>query len=180
MHGKPAPTDVAEAALAHSLKSVAAAYRRRTAVEKRRKVMEDGARWLSGDGICFPQLDQSLVQMAAKSGRLAGNSKLGDDGVLTSLGNSPFAPLTRAHARRHRRTKGHAMFKTLKTATAILVAMLALASPVKAAYVCTLNGANDRLALFFLPRTVADKADGVGTGTLTEIGIVKNGVETKR
>jgi hypothetical protein len=31
--------------------------------------------------------DQSLVQLAAKNRRLAGNSKLGDDGGATSLGN---------------------------------------------------------------------------------------------
>ena len=33
------------------------------------------------------QLDQSLAQMAAKNRRLAGHSRLGDDGPLTSLGN---------------------------------------------------------------------------------------------
>jgi integrase len=43
--------DLAEAALAHSLASVEASYRRRTAVERRRKVMEDYSRWLSGDGV---------------------------------------------------------------------------------------------------------------------------------
>ena len=48
---KNVPWNVAEAALAHCLKGVAAAYRRRTAVEKRRKVMEDYARWLNGDGV---------------------------------------------------------------------------------------------------------------------------------
>ena len=44
------PRDLAEAALAHSLASVEASYRRRTAVEKRRKVMEDYAAWLCGNG----------------------------------------------------------------------------------------------------------------------------------
>ena len=48
---KNVPWNVAEAALAHSLSSTQASYRRRTAVEKRRKVMESYARWLSGDGV---------------------------------------------------------------------------------------------------------------------------------
>jgi integrase len=48
--------DLAEAALAHSLASVElasveASYRRRTAVERRRKVMENYSQWLHGDGV---------------------------------------------------------------------------------------------------------------------------------
>jgi integrase len=49
--------DLAEAALAHSLGKVEAAYRRQTAVEARRPVMEAYANWLSGAGaqiIAFP------------------------------------------------------------------------------------------------------------------------------
>lgn len=41
--------ELAEAALAHSLSSLEASYRHRTAVEKRRKVMNDYAAWLNGD-----------------------------------------------------------------------------------------------------------------------------------
>ena len=41
--------EVAEAALAHSLSSLEASYRHRTAVEKRRPVMEAYAAWLNGD-----------------------------------------------------------------------------------------------------------------------------------
>jgi integrase len=44
------PRDLAEAALAHSLGSVEASYRRRTAVEKRRKLMADYSQWLNSDG----------------------------------------------------------------------------------------------------------------------------------
>jgi integrase len=42
------PRDLAEAALAHSLVSVEASYRRRTAVERRRPIMEAYAAWLNG------------------------------------------------------------------------------------------------------------------------------------
>jgi integrase len=42
--------DLAEAALAHSLGKVEAAYRRETAVEARRAVMEAYANWLEGEG----------------------------------------------------------------------------------------------------------------------------------
>ena len=51
------PRDLAEAALAHSLGSTEASYRRRTAVEKRRSIMELYSRWLLDDGrkvISFP------------------------------------------------------------------------------------------------------------------------------
>ena len=52
------PRELAEFALAHSLQSVEASYRRRTAVEKRRPIMEAYARWLStadaGQVIAFP------------------------------------------------------------------------------------------------------------------------------
>ena len=41
--------ETAEAALAHSLSSLEEAYRHRTAVEKRRRVMENYAAWLNGD-----------------------------------------------------------------------------------------------------------------------------------
>jgi integrase len=44
------PRDLAEAALAHSLGSVEASYRRRTAVEKRRPIMARYADWLAGGG----------------------------------------------------------------------------------------------------------------------------------
>jgi integrase len=44
------PRDLAEAALAHSLGSTEASYRRRTAVGKRREVMENYSRWLNGKG----------------------------------------------------------------------------------------------------------------------------------
>ena len=44
------PRDLAEAALAHSLGSTEASYRRRTAVEKRRSIMELYSRWLLDDG----------------------------------------------------------------------------------------------------------------------------------
>jgi integrase len=43
--------DLAEAALAHSLGKVEAAYRRETAVEARRPVMEAYANWLMGEGV---------------------------------------------------------------------------------------------------------------------------------
>ena len=43
--------DLAEAALAHSLGKVEAAYRRETAVEARRAVMEAYANWLMGEGV---------------------------------------------------------------------------------------------------------------------------------
>jgi integrase len=49
--------DLAEAALAHSLGETERAYRRRTAVEARRQVMEAYARWLLSEGadvIAFP------------------------------------------------------------------------------------------------------------------------------
>jgi integrase len=49
--------DLAEGALAHSLGKVEAAYRRETAVEARRPVMESYARWLMDEGadvIAFP------------------------------------------------------------------------------------------------------------------------------
>jgi integrase len=49
--------DLAEAALAHSLGAVEGAYRRETAVEDRRPVMESYARWLEGEGanvVAFP------------------------------------------------------------------------------------------------------------------------------
>jgi integrase len=52
------PRELAEAALAHTLGSVEAAYRKRTAVEKRRKAMEDYADWLLRDGskvLAFPR-----------------------------------------------------------------------------------------------------------------------------
>jgi integrase len=42
--------ELAEAALAHSLSSLEASYRHRTAVDKRRKVMADYADWLNGVG----------------------------------------------------------------------------------------------------------------------------------
>jgi integrase len=51
------PRDLAEAALAHSLGSTEASYRRRTAVEKRRLVMENYAQWLNSESaqvIAFP------------------------------------------------------------------------------------------------------------------------------
>jgi integrase len=55
--------DLAEAALAHSLGKVEASYRRRTAVEKRRPIMESYAGWLSDDGaakvIAFPTPKQA-------------------------------------------------------------------------------------------------------------------------
>jgi integrase len=44
------PRDLAEAALAHILGSTEASYRRRTAVGKRREVMENYSRWLNGKG----------------------------------------------------------------------------------------------------------------------------------
>ena len=43
------PRDLAEAALAHSLGSTEAAYRKRTTIEKRRVVMEKYAAWLNSD-----------------------------------------------------------------------------------------------------------------------------------
>ena len=43
------PRDLAEAALAHSLGPTEAAYRKRTAVEKRRIIMEKYAQWLLSD-----------------------------------------------------------------------------------------------------------------------------------
>jgi len=49
--------DLAEAALAHSLGSVEASYRRLTAVERRREVMERYANWLDGESahvVAFP------------------------------------------------------------------------------------------------------------------------------
>jgi hypothetical protein len=49
--------DLAETALAHSLGSTEGSYRRRTAVEARRPVMEAYARWLLDEGanvIAFP------------------------------------------------------------------------------------------------------------------------------
>jgi integrase len=49
--------DLAESALAHSLSSTEGSYRRRTAVEARRFVMESYARWLEGEStavIAFP------------------------------------------------------------------------------------------------------------------------------
>ena len=54
--------DLAEAALAHSLGKVEASYRRRTAVEKRRPVMEAYSRWLLSDGrkvLAFPTPKQA-------------------------------------------------------------------------------------------------------------------------
>jgi hypothetical protein len=48
---------LAEAALAHSLGATEASYRRRTAIEKRRSVMESYAAWLNGaraQVIAFP------------------------------------------------------------------------------------------------------------------------------
>jgi integrase len=45
------PRDLAESALAHSLSGVEASYRRRTAVERRREVMESYGRWLNGEGV---------------------------------------------------------------------------------------------------------------------------------
>ena len=60
---KKVPFNLAEAALAHSLSSTQASYRRRTAVEKRRKVMEDYAEWLNADDgaqvIAFPTLKKA-------------------------------------------------------------------------------------------------------------------------
>ena len=49
--------DLAEAALAHSLGATEGAYRRLTAVERRRAVMEAYARWLNDDNakvVAFP------------------------------------------------------------------------------------------------------------------------------
>ena len=43
-----APLDLAEAALAHSLTKLEAAYRRTTMIEKRRQLMDDYADWLNG------------------------------------------------------------------------------------------------------------------------------------
>jgi integrase len=43
--------DLAEAALAHALSAVEASYRRATAVEARRPVMEAYGRWLAGEGV---------------------------------------------------------------------------------------------------------------------------------
>ena len=55
--------DLAEAALAHSLNALEAAYRRRTAVEKRRSLMNKYADWLNGDSgarvIAFPTLKKA-------------------------------------------------------------------------------------------------------------------------
>jgi hypothetical protein len=51
------PPHLAEAALAHSLGKVTAAYRRETGVEQRRLMMEAYARWLTSeraDIIAFP------------------------------------------------------------------------------------------------------------------------------
>ena len=51
------PRELAEAALAHSLGSVEAAYRKRTAVEKRREIMQKYADWLLRDEskvVAFP------------------------------------------------------------------------------------------------------------------------------
>ena len=52
------PRDVAEAQLAHSLGATEGAYRRRSAVEKRRVVLADYAKWLAGEAtsivIAFP------------------------------------------------------------------------------------------------------------------------------
>jgi integrase len=51
------PRNLAEAALAHSLGATEASYRRRTAVEKRRSVMQRYADWLNGETaqvIAFP------------------------------------------------------------------------------------------------------------------------------
>jgi integrase len=52
------PRELAEAALAHSLGSTEAAYRKRTAVERRREVMERYSQWLHGDAgagvLAFP------------------------------------------------------------------------------------------------------------------------------
>jgi integrase len=51
------PRDLAEATLAHSLGSTEAAYRRRSAVERRRPIMEAYASWLNGESaqvIAFP------------------------------------------------------------------------------------------------------------------------------
>ena len=60
---KKVPFNLAEAALAHSLSSTQASYRRRTAVEKRRKVIEDYADWLNADDgaqvIAFPTLKKA-------------------------------------------------------------------------------------------------------------------------
>ena len=57
------PRDLSEATLAHSLGKVEAAYWRGSrAVERRRKVMEDYARWLSDDTskvIAFPTSKQA-------------------------------------------------------------------------------------------------------------------------
>jgi integrase len=49
--------DLAEAALSHTLDAVEGAYRRETAIEARRPVMEAYAQWLLGEGadvIAFP------------------------------------------------------------------------------------------------------------------------------
>jgi integrase len=52
------PRDLAEAALAHRLNATEGAYRRMTAVERRREVMERYASWLNDDAgakvIAFP------------------------------------------------------------------------------------------------------------------------------
>ena len=44
------PRDLAEAALAYSLNATEGAYRRMTAVERRRGVMETYSRWLNDEG----------------------------------------------------------------------------------------------------------------------------------
>jgi integrase len=52
------PREIAEAQLAHSLGATEGAYRRRTAVEKRRAALAAYARWLAGEGanvIAFPK-----------------------------------------------------------------------------------------------------------------------------
>jgi integrase len=53
------PPHLAEAALSHSLGKVAAAYRRETAVEARRGLMDAYARWLWGRGSQRPRVQES-------------------------------------------------------------------------------------------------------------------------
>jgi hypothetical protein len=55
------PRETAEAALAHSLGAVEGAYRRETAVEARRPVMEAYARWLTGEG------ESNVVEFKARA-----------------------------------------------------------------------------------------------------------------
>jgi integrase len=57
VNGRRVERDLAEAALAHALDAVEGSYRRETAIEARRPLMEAYARWLEGEGanvVAFP------------------------------------------------------------------------------------------------------------------------------